>query len=285
MTLFHVLNPIPESFWDMEGEPGFQHTVVGARAWELQQKKIFEDFLAKARRSLKLAGYREDHVRVVSQRRKVGIARDIIAEAQKGYTALIAGRTGLSKAKDLLFGSIANKLVSRVSGLPICVVGGRPDTERVLVGVDGSEGAMNTVEHVGKLFGGTNPELLLLHVIRGLAVFQPGYEKLVLPEEDRNWLEKARVEFDKAQEEIQRFFQQGIRNLEGYGIDTSRITTRVVTGAKSRAAAIAEEAKKNGYGTIVIGRKGASRVEDFVMGRVSNKILQLAKQAAVWVVS
>ncbi|MHC4842819.1 MAG: hypothetical protein ACYTEE_03370 [Planctomycetota bacterium] len=34
-----------------------------------------------------------------------------------------------------------------------------------------------------------------------------------------------------------------------------------------------------------MGRRGLSRVEDFFMGRVSKKVLQLAKWTAVWVVS
>ena len=285
VTLFHVLNLIPESFWDLEGDPGFRHKVVGARAWEFQQKKILDDFLKKAQRSLRSAGYKEDHVKIVSQKRRAGVARDILQEARKGHTALVVGRTGLSKAKDLVFGSIANKLVSRLSGVPICVVGGRPDTNKILVAVDSSEGSGITLDHVGKVFGDSASEILLLHVIRGLGVFQPGFEGLAIPEEDKDWVSKARDEFEKAKKEIDAFFEQAVRSLETHGVDSQRITTRVLTGVKSRAAAIAEEAKKGGYGTIVVGRKGASRVEEFVMGRVSTKILQLAKQAAIWVMS
>jgi hypothetical protein len=36
---------------------------------------------------------------------------------------------------------------------------------------------------------------------------------------------------------------------------------------------------------IVVGRRGLSRVEEFFMGRVSDKVLQLAKEMAVWVVT
>jgi nucleotide-binding universal stress UspA family protein len=285
ITLFHVMNPIPESFWDLESDPGFRHKVIGTHAWEFQQKKLLEDFLKKAARSMKGAGYKEDQVKVVSQKRRVGVARDILAEARKDYTALVLGRTGLSKAKDLVFGSIANKLVSRMSGLPICVVGGRPDTGRILVAMDRSEGAATLLEQVGTLFQGTRAEVLLFHVIRGLSVFQPGYEGLAVPKENKRWVAEAKAEFEKAKQEIEAVFQQGIRNLERHGIEPDRVTTRVVTGVKSRAAAIVEEAKKGGYGTIVVGRRGLSRVEEFVMGRVSNKVLQLAKQAAIWVMS
>ena len=63
------------------------------------------------------------------------------------------------------------------------------------------------------------------------------------------------------------------------------MTTKIITGAHSRAGAIVQEAKQGGYGTIVVGRTGLSKVRDFFMGRVSNKVVHLAKENAVWVVS
>jgi hypothetical protein len=60
---------------------------------------------------------------------------------------------------------------------------------------------------------------------------------------------------------------------------------KIITGVASRAAAIYEEALRGGYGTIVAGRKGISRVEEFNMGRVTSKLLQLAKGLAVWIVA
>jgi nucleotide-binding universal stress UspA family protein len=69
------------------------------------------------------------------------------------------------------------------------------------------------------------------------------------------------------------------------GVKGDQVSTKVVTGVASRAKAIVEEARKGGYGTIVMGRRGLSRLEEFYMGRVSNKVLQLAKEMAVWVVN
>ena len=63
------------------------------------------------------------------------------------------------------------------------------------------------------------------------------------------------------------------------------ITTKIITGAHSRAGAIFEEAKKGNYGTIVVGRRGLSKVREFFMGRVSDKLIHLAKNQAVRVVS
>ena len=64
---------------------------------------------------------------------------------------------------------------------------------------------------------------------------------------------------------------------------------RVVGSMHERKALMAELADgfialPGGYGTIVVGRRGLSTVEEFDMGRVSNKLVQAAKDRAVWVV-
>ena len=69
------------------------------------------------------------------------------------------------------------------------------------------------------------------------------------------------------------------------GFKDDDISTKTVTGALSRAGAIVHEAKQGGYGTIVVGRRGLSKVQEFFMGRVCNKVIQLAKEHTVWVVS
>jgi nucleotide-binding universal stress UspA family protein len=84
---------------------------------------------------------------------------------------------------------------------------------------------------------------------------------------------------------MQEVLTEALGKLEKIGFSRDRVTTKIVTGVASRAKAIVEEAKAGGYGTIVVGRRGLSRVEEFFMGRVSNKVIQLAKEMAVWVVS
>jgi nucleotide-binding universal stress UspA family protein len=80
-------------------------------------------------------------------------------------------------------------------------------------------------------------------------------------------------------------FQEAMHRFEKAGLNPDRVNTRIVTGSASRAKAIVVEAKNGGYGTIAVGRRGLSRVGEFFMGRVSNKVMQLAKEMAVWVVS
>jgi nucleotide-binding universal stress UspA family protein len=45
-----------------------------------------------------------------------------------------------------------------------------------------------------------------------------------------------------------------------------------------------DKAREEGYGTIVVGRRGLSRVHEFCMGRVSNKLIQMGREQAVWVI-
>jgi nucleotide-binding universal stress UspA family protein len=79
-------------------------------------------------------------------------------------------------------------------------------------------------------------------------------------------------------------FDEARRRLETAGFHGNQITTKVVTGTHSRAGAIVKEAKEGGFGTIVVGRRGLSKVQEFFMGRVSNRVIQLGKNHAVWVV-
>ena len=44
-------------------------------------------------------------------------------------------------------------------------------------------------------------------------------------------------------------------------------------------------AEEGGYGTVVVGRRGVSKQEEFLFGSVSTKIIHAAKGLAVWVVA
>ena len=67
-------------------------------------------------------------------------------------------------------------------------------------------------------------------------------------------------------------------------VDGARIATRANLDSDSRAMDILREAQEGGYGTIVMGRRGLSKVREFLLGRVTNKVLQGAENFAVWIV-
>ncbi|MEE8620891.1 MAG: universal stress protein [Syntrophobacteria bacterium] len=269
VVLFHVTSKIPESFWDIEKNPTFRHQLAPVAAWAVQQQTAIQEFMEKSRQLFVEQGVPEEAVSIKSQERQVGIARDIVREAQKDYDSVVVGRWGVSKLKDLVWGSIANKLVGHLTHIPLCVVGGAPEAGKILVALDTSEEGMGTVDYLGTMVDGTDWGITLFHVIRGL--------DFVLPEtgEILQDIEGA----------VKALLEQAVGRLEKAGLRPEQISTKTASGVASRAKAIVEEGKNGGYGTIVIGRRGLSRVEEFFMGSVSSKVMQLAQEMAVWVVS
>ena len=269
VVLFHVTSKIPESFWDIEKNPTFRHQLAPVAAWAVQQQAAIQEFMEKSRQLFVEQGVPEEAVSIKSQERQVGIARDIVREAQKDYDSVVVGRWGVSKLKDLVWGSIANKLVGHLTHIPLCVVGGAPEAGKILVALDTSEEGMGTVDYLGTMVDGTDWGITLFHVIRGL--------DFVLPEtgEILQDIEGA----------VKALLEQAVGRLEKAGLRPEQISTKTASGVASRAKAIVEEAKNGDYGTIVVGRRGLSRVEEFFMGSVSSKVMQLAQEMAVWVVS
>ena len=269
VVLFHVMSKIPESFWDIERNPTFRHQLAPVAAWATQQQTATQEFMERSKELLIDRGVPEESVSIRMQEREAGIARDIVREAQKKYDAVVVGRWGVSKLKDLVWGSTANKLVGHLIHIPLCVVGGAPEAGKILVALDTSEEAMGTVDYVGTMVDGSDWGVTLFHVIRGL--------DFVLPEtgEILQDIEGA----------VEAFLEEAVGRLEKAGLRPDQISTKTASGVASRAKAIVEEAKNGGYGTIVVGRRGLSRVEEFFMGRVSSKVMQLAREMAVWVVS
>ena len=80
------------------------------------------------------------------------------------------------------------------------------------------------------------------------------------------------------------FYSQGAVRLISSGFNPKSITTKIINGKSSRGKTIADEARQYDFGTIDMGRKGRSRVRDFLIGRVTNKVIHIARDRTVWIV-
>ena len=275
VVLFHVIWKVDEALYDIGIESLYHQRITDIRTWELEQKKQTQAFMNEARRILIDSGLPEKLITVNIHKRKTGIARDIITESKEGYCAVVVGQKGLSKLKDLVIGSIAEKLINKIAHIPLWVVGGKPETKKILLALDASEGSMRAVDYVGTMMGGSNCSVTLLHVTRDVHFLQQ--IDMIPSEHDALTKEIAK--------DIMPVFDEAENRLINAGLIPSQVTTSLITGISSRAGAIIEEARQGGYGTIAIGRRGMSKVEEFFMGRVSNKVIHLAKETAVWVVT
>ena len=277
ILLFHVLSAVPEFFCDLGVEPEYHQSILNIHAWEGALRESMKTFMDDATQILTKAGFPQDAITIKIKVKDQGVARDIISEMDRGYQTVMLGRSGLNAFKGLILGSVATKMLERSAHVPICVVGGNPSPRKMIYAVDNSEGALNAVERIADLTGGSTYEATLLHVVRDLYIFQQTSDDLFNPDSETKWMDAARHRMSTV-------FQKAKRYLTGAGMAEQNVHTKIVKGMHSRAAAIMQEAERGEFGTIVVGRRGISKVHEFLMGRVSNKIIQVARRQAVWVV-
>ena len=119
VTLFHVFNKVPESYYDLAREPASVKPYPSVHAWEAQQRDQIKKHVDRCRQLLLAADFNPNRVKTTIHNRQSGIARDIIAEARKGYDALVLRRRGLGRLRGLVIGSVAFKLLHRADFMPL----------------------------------------------------------------------------------------------------------------------------------------------------------------------
>jgi nucleotide-binding universal stress UspA family protein len=285
VVLFHVATKVPESFIDFEARvPAYQYRLVSVEAWEEQQRKAVQEFMEKARALLLDAGFKDEAITVRISERKVGIARDIASESQNGYKALMVGRRGLSDLRDFMLGSVAEHIVG-FTHIPVWIVGGNHTASKVLACLDVSEGSMLSLAHLADVLDASQKiEITLFHVVQGFHSFRNFMREVFSSHEDDAAIEKIHNELDKAATLMAPSFDKARAILISHGVDPALIHQKVARGAGNAAHAIIEEAEKGQYDTILLGRRGLSKAEEFIMGRVSNRVMHMARDKTVWVV-
>jgi nucleotide-binding universal stress UspA family protein len=278
VNLMYVMPTAPETFWDLEKEVYFQQKMKAKYAqWKRDAKNAAQAFLDEATDLLVKANVPKDHVGVMLQERKVGVARDIVAESQRDYDGVVVGRRGLSKLQDLFLGSVSNKIVQAVEKTPVLVVGGDIRSKKVLLAVDGSENSRKAVDYLASFVGGTASEITLYHVVRRVELGRADDVTSRIAEVEDEQEEHVR-------QNVEKMFRAYRQFLERAGVEPARINSKCTTLSYSRAGDILREANEGDYGTIVMGRRGHSEVWQFIMGRVTDKVLTRAEGFAVWIV-
>ena len=146
--------------------------------------------------------------------------------------------------------------------------------KNILIAVDESENARRAVSYVAELLGGVEGfEVTILHVIP-----LPEEDFFLTTSEKEKWLSQYRVKIDAMLEGYRQI-------LIGAGFHPNEVSVRSPTRyCPSMAECILAERDEREYGTIVVGRQGLSRTEEFIFGSISSKIVTHARNCTVWVV-
>jgi nucleotide-binding universal stress UspA family protein len=274
IQLFHVFNAVPETYWDLEKEPVSSSSVKYVRAWEFQKRKEIQEFMDKARALLISAGFSASNITIDIRDRAKGVARDILAEAENGYDAVITRRRGFSALRGITIGSVAVKLLDKLSYVPMIVSGRQAPNKNILIAMDGSAASMRAVDRVADFLGDFVGRVCLVHVLRSREEAIPACHPLYAPTGFVHSREK----------EIEPAIENARISLSKAGIPSSRIESETISGVRSRAEAIAEKAAREKYGVIVMGRKGLTHTDEFFLGRVTHKVVQMATHPTIWIV-
>ena len=278
LVLFHALPPAPPIYQSS----GFMDPVGQKYIRQLKERhqKAIEEILAKTKEDLLKKGWSESQIKILSREQRRGVAHEILFEAKKEMVdAVIIGRRGLGKIEEIYLGSVSNKVIQGAKDIPVWIVGGRSNPFRILAAVDGSENSLRSVDHLSFILGGCREEelqILLLHVWPGLINLSG---LMIVP--DLSALSYSEAQYE---ESITPYLDRCQGILQEAGINPGRISRKICMRCADIGKTILKEAGRGDYGTIVLGRRGISKTKEFFLGSVSNKIVQQARDKAVWIV-
>ncbi len=279
IVLFNVGTGFPEVFWDMNNNPLYQSKKTGVMGWLAENQLVMGEFKEKALKVLTSAGFSRDAVSVKTQASKIGVLKDIIQESYQGYSAIVVGRTGVSRLKYLIFGSMAQKLAEKVKHIPIVIVGGKPRPGKILIALDDSIEAMRGVNSVGALAGTSDPEIILCHCLDQSEMPQTGGKVHHAAQGELDWVQYHKNRFKPVMDEA-------CQRLTGAGVDPRRISGDFVLCRGNIIRKIIEVGLTGDFGTMVVGRRDAiSFAHEHFRGRFSEKIISTLDNMAVWVAS
>jgi nucleotide-binding universal stress UspA family protein len=157
--------------------------------------------------------------------------------------------------------------------------------QKILVALDGSEGAWRAVEYVARTFGQTpGVEVTLFHILSGLppAFWDDGH---VLQEKEREARERLVASWQADQEKNwQGLVSKAQDRLVAAGLPAAAVTARFKPKDYDVAEDLINEAESGGFSTIVMGRRGLGKAKALLLGSVTSKVVHNAKGCAVTIV-
>ncbi len=282
IVLFHVFSGIPEEYRELENDPTCVTVKDQLRNREIEEKRIILAHLERAKNILITGGFPEQSVEIKFHCLQKGVARDIIDEARNGYSAVVLRRRGMSQLKNIILGSVAVKLLQALTFIPIIMVGQAPPVKKILLAVDASPASMKAVEFIASLLCGNGYEACIFHAIPGLGAINFNLSELNKPKLPEINISDTCLEAFKLK--VARLFRDVKDMLIKSGFESDKISEKIISGVHSRSDAIINEAEDGDYGTIIVGRRGLSKVDAFFMGRVGHEVVYGGKNFTVWVV-
>jgi nucleotide-binding universal stress UspA family protein len=152
--------------------------------------------------------------------------------------------------------------------------------KRILLAVDGSDGSMEAVSHVAKVVSPKRASVLLLHVkTRAEQAYRETATHPLVREQTIDI-----VEMDGRRKRTMEEFMKRARQIL---LDAGFSEEAVQVEIREKQAGVVRDivaVSKEGYTTIVVGRKGLSKLKDAILGNVTARLLERKVDIPVWVI-
>lgn len=152
-----------------------------------------------------------------------------------------------------------------------------PDSGRIkhlLVAVDESDNARRAVQYVSDMLAGLRGFTVTLVTV----IVNPPEDYFVTDDERRKWIEEQESRAERVVGEYRDLLIKA-------GFEEQDVAVRVqMMDCPSVGECIISIQRELGCGTVVVGRRGISKKEEFIFGSTSSKILHAAKDCSVWAI-
>jgi nucleotide-binding universal stress UspA family protein len=276
LTLLYILPALPPIL--VEESRKNRQTAAQLKKIEKNNIELAECILEEAKARLISKGFSDKSIQTIFHKKAIGIARDICTwtHEKKADAVLITSR-GRSRLEALFMGEVSNKILELCRAYPVWMIKGSVKAKNILIALDPSENALRAVDHAGFMLFATACKVHLFHSKRKLNQFIPKEIFEGTSELETLWQHTA-------EEEITPYMEKATTMLTDAGVDGSLISARVADGSRRPARDIIHEAKRRECGTIVLGRRGVSNVDELTMGSIARKVIEDCSDNAVWIV-
>ena len=149
---------------------------------------------------------------------------------------------------------------------------------KILLAVDGSQTGLDAVSILGRLLKDqADMKIVLLHCVQQISTLLP--EDLCMDIE-----ETSRLPFKDQEKVGQAVLRASLSRLTAAGFPEADIELRLKLDSLDPALDIIAQADIERIRTIAVGRRGRSQLETLLLGSISGKVAQYARDKIVWIV-
>lgn len=254
---------------------------VAARQLDVLEKKnslMAGKILEQAKTKLASKGFDAGRIETVYRRKEKETAHDICRWAERKQSdAIVLNTRGRSRLEAFFMGETARKVLEFSKICPVWLLKGLIRSKEVMIAMDNSDNAIRAVDHAGFILAGTECSITLFHSKRKLERFLPKELLTGAGKLEKMW--KA-----AASQDIAPTMEKGKALLVERGIAADQISIKIIEGSRSAAADILKASRKGGFGTLIMGAKGATTDKEVSLGSITRKVLQDFDDMALWIV-